>query len=174
VWASVVRDGVARALYKTFYRRVRDRELAEDLLDRCLAELSLDRTYNPGAVGLSAFRVWVHACVHHHLCAYYKSRQRERAYLGQPVPPIELDDGEAAALGIESRLDVATMLMFLPEREREIVSRWSNGETARETAQALGLTEVHVRQLTFRSLRNLRKQFGTTAIASFSRLSHDS
>jgi RNA polymerase sigma factor (sigma-70 family) len=165
VWTSVVEDGVARALYKYFFRHVCDPEVAQEILQNFVAQLSLDRTYDPGDAGAGAFRVWIFGCAHHHLCSFYEGRTKEVERLGQRVEPApERADRWAAARGIETRLDASTMLSRLPQREREVMRRWIDGESSRDTATALGLTEGHVRQLVFRSLKSLRKQLGISAV----------
>jgi RNA polymerase sigma factor (sigma-70 family) len=175
VWASVVNDGVARALYKGFFRRVRDRGTAEELLQNLLAQLSLDHTYDPRANGPTAFRTWVAACAHHHLCAYYEAKRKETERLGERIdPPPERMDQLVSARTLEAGVDAATMLSQLPQRQRDVMQRWIVGETSRESAAALGLTEGHVRQLVFRSIRSLRKEFGITAMKQLDRSGYES
>jgi len=175
VWTSVVNDGVARGLYKTIFRRLRDRARAEELLQNLLAQLSLDRTYDPRGNGPSAFRTWLSACVHHHLCSYYEAQKKEAQLLDQQVDAgPEHTDHWASARRMQASVDASVMLSHLPQREQDVLRRWSAGESSRETSVALGLTEGHVRQLIFRSIRSLRKQFGYAALEQLSRSSYDS
>jgi RNA polymerase sigma factor (sigma-70 family) len=70
---------------------------------------------------------------------------------------------------VEIRFDVSTMLCHLAPRERDVVTRQLNGEKAREIAQALGLSEVNVRQLSFRAMRQLRKVLGKSIVGTILR-----
>jgi RNA polymerase sigma factor (sigma-70 family) len=81
--------------------------------------------------------------------------------VADPRPGVESQDpAELAA-------EVASALARLPERERRVVeTRWFDPQPDDATAEELGITVNHVRQLRFRALEKLRELLGHTAEAS--------
>jgi|HubBroStandDraft_6_1064221.scaffolds.fasta_scaffold01430_7 RNA polymerase sigma factor (sigma-70 family) len=165
VWNSLATGPVGQYLYGCAFRGVRNHAIAEEIVQKLLAELSLSRTYDPGEGGPEKFRVWVHACLHNHLTRHFAAQSRERKYLGTPIDPDKIDTvaGTGAKQGIlkvEAEIAAQSMLRVLSPRRRDVMTRSLRGESHEEIARALGLTQGNVRQLLFRARRDLHKSFG--------------
>jgi RNA polymerase sigma factor (sigma-70 family) len=165
VWCSLAEGAVGRALYGTIRKQICNDDIAEELLQNALAQLCISRTYDPKGMGPEAFRTWVVACLHHHLCRYFDGEKKKRELLGRAtdisdevIAPVFTDAGHAVQM-LEKKLDVDAMLGSLTPDKRAIVDRNLRGETAEEIAQELGLTPGNVRQILFRTNRDLRKKF---------------
>ncbi len=164
IWNSLAGGPVGRYLYCCALRRIGNHHDAEDVLQGLLIELSMDRTYDPTGRGSNAFATWVHACLRNHISKFFKKRRGEPKQVAQPIDSAD-DRTEAPGTDggwakIEAEIDTETMLSRLPLPEREVVARRSRGESAKEIAEGLGLTETNVRQIWFRAKRNIRKTFG--------------
>lgn len=170
VWSALVRGQVGLTLFKTAYRRLGDRDVAEEVLQNCLAQLSIDTTYDPEDKGAEAFRTWVNACLHHHLCAHYGRVRRDSAKLPEDIGALDLPDRSDQFEAVGAAVDIGRMLNTLDPDKRSVLSLRLVGMKAVEIAQALDMDETNVRQLSFRAIRQLRKNFGVVFRNEFSRL----
>ncbi len=165
VWRSLAKGPVGQALYGTIRTKVPNDGVAEELLQKLLAELSIGRTYNPKGQGPGCFRTWVIACLHHHLCHYFDGETKIREQLGVAVDVSDegvadqFTDGGRSAQSVETNIDARAVLGSLTSARRDIIDRNLRGETAEEIARKLGLTPGNVRQILFRTNRDLRQRF---------------
>src|SRR6266481_5788805 len=165
VWRSPAKRPVGQALYGTIRKSVLNKCVAEELLQNLLAELSMRRTYDPEGLCSDAFRHWMVACLHHHLCRYFAGEKKKREQLGEAtdisddaIGGLLTDEGRSAQM-VETKIDAGAMLGSLALSQRDILDRNLRGETAEEIARELGLTPGNVRQILFRTNRDLRQKF---------------
>jgi RNA polymerase sigma factor (sigma-70 family) len=165
VWRSLAKGPVGQALYGTIRKSVLNECVAEELLQNLLAQLSMRRTYDPEGLGSDAFRRWMVACLHHHLCRYFSGEKKKREQLGEAtdisddaIGGLLTDEGRSARM-VETKIDAGAMLGSLAPSQRDILDRNLKGETAEEIARELSLTPGNVRQILFRTNRDLRQKF---------------
>jgi RNA polymerase sigma factor (sigma-70 family) len=172
VWNSLASGPVARMLYQYALRYLRSGADAEDVLQGCLFELSMSRTYDPQGGGPKAFRIWVYGCLWNHICRFLKLHAREREHAGPAIGALDdatqlpWSDKGIEARRMETKIVAKTMLGGLLPRPREIVARSLRGETAVEIGLALGMKPGNVRQIISRATRDIRKRFGISSSAA--------
>lgn len=172
MWNSLARGPVGQLLYRYACLRLANADQALDVLQGCLMELSMGRTYEPTGGDPKGFRTWVYACLRYHIYRLYRSRMKEHEYAGAPISAVEVATESAwtdrwrDARRIETNLVANSMLGTLPPRKREILTRSLRGETDVEIARALGLKPGNVRQILSRANRDLRKKFGISTPAT--------
>jgi RNA polymerase sigma factor (sigma-70 family) len=138
------------AVYRYVYRRVGNRETAEDLTAevfvKAVQKLQAERA--PQAV-----RSWLYATAHTTIADYW------RRQVGQTVDIAELEEILGAPVTDEreeSRTSrrVAALLAALPERERRVLTlRFLEGRSLTETANELHITTGNVKVLQHRALK---------------------
>jgi RNA polymerase sigma-70 factor (ECF subfamily) len=129
----------------------------EDVVQETLLALHLKRhTWD----GRRPFSPWVHAIARNKLIDNLRRRGRQAQL---PIDDIEtLLAGNESPVELDSSIDAQHLIAGLKEREREIVVAISiDGESAREVAQRLGMTEGAVRVALHRALRSLAKTLRT-------------
>jgi RNA polymerase sigma factor (sigma-70 family) len=172
VWNLLASGPVARMLYQYARRYLWSEADAEDVLQGCLFELSMSRTYDPRGGGPKAFRIWVYGCLWNHICRFLKTHSRERDHAGpagnalDDATQLPWSDKGIAARRTETKIVVSSMLDGLLPRPREIVARSLEGETAVEIGLALGMKPGNVRQIISRATRDIRKKFGISSPAA--------
>ena len=140
-------------IYAFVARRVRDRDLAEDLTSevfhKALANL---RTYEwRGA----PFVAWLIRIAANAVADQSTRAAREVPSADDPPEPRVTPDLEA----LEDRVRLSRLVSQLPADQRHVIfQRFVEQRSIREIAQQLGRTEGAVKQLQFRALRNLRVQ----------------
>lgn len=142
-------------IYAFVVRRVRDRNIAEDLtadvFHKALANL---RKYDwRGA----PFAAWLIRIAANALADHFKREDRE--VVGSAIP-LETDvQPDLAAIDDEARLSRCVSL--LPKDQRHVIfERFVEQKSIREIAEQLGRTEGAVKQLQLRALKNLRTHMG--------------
>lgn len=150
---SICRENWA-GIYSFVYWRVQNRQEAEDIVQEAFARfLSTAGRFTPddsGAGGL--LRVIALNLI--------RDGWRRRAVRGPHIPleavpePPALDESQRSV----ERLAVRSALGQLPDDQRAAVElRLVEGFSVRETARALGKSEVAIRSLQYRGLRNLAR-----------------
>lgn len=138
-------------IYAYIVRRVRNRDLAEDLTSdvfhKALAALSqFDWRGAP-------FGAWLIRIAANLVADRWKQAAREQVG-DPPESSIEVDLAE-----VEHRARLFRMVDGLPADQRRVVHmRFAEGKTIREIAQEIGRTEGAVKQLQFRALESLRSR----------------
>jgi|SRR5690242_7911441 RNA polymerase sigma-70 factor, ECF subfamily len=143
-------------IYQFYLAHVRDRSLADDLLqDFWLRIHSARRTYRPGEPVLP----WVYAIARRvRIDHYRRSRGRQR----HEIQSEQLPERAAAETQIANSPNLADLLKTLPESQREVilllkVSGLSLEEVARATRSSVGA----VKQKAHRAYEKLRRLFGS-------------
>jgi RNA polymerase sigma factor (sigma-70 family) len=172
VWNSLADGPVCTMLHRFAFRYLRNWADAQEVLQGCLLELSLSRTYDPRGGGPAAFRTWIYACLRNHIFRFLKVHALERAHAGPAIGALQdatqspWTDKGAGARRIETNAVAKAVLGALPPRPREIVARRLNGETDVEIGLALGMKPGNVRQIISRATRDIRKRLGISNLAS--------
>ena len=140
-------------VYAFIARRVRDRDVAEDLTSdvfhKALANLpGFDWRGIP-------FAAWLFRIAANVVADRWKRAGKEVAG-DPPEPSTEIDIEE-----VERRWRLFRAVEDLPTDQRRVIGmRFAEGKTIREIAQELAKTEGAVKQLQFRGLEKLRVQLG--------------
>jgi len=143
-------------VYAFIARRVRDRDLAEDLTSDVFhrALTFLPRYEWRGA----PFGAWLLRIAANVVADKGKQADRER-----PLPdPEHLPDPDEASLeDSERRAQLFRLVAAIPaDQQRVVLLRFTEDRTIREIAAELGRTEGAVKQLQFRALKSLRARLG--------------
>jgi len=140
-------------VYAFVARRVRNRDLAEDLTSdvfhKTLAALPrFDWRGIP-------FAVWLLRIAANVVTDQWKQAAKEVSDDShEPVVDVTPED-------VEQRAQLFRLVNQLPEDQgRVVVMRFAEGKTVREISHELGRTEGAVKQLQFRGLQSLRAHFG--------------
>ncbi|GAC1630075.1 MAG: sigma-70 family RNA polymerase sigma factor [Ktedonobacteraceae bacterium] len=140
----------ATLVYRFIYRRVGNREDAEDLTSVVfLKAVQWLDTERPS----EQVQAWLYAAARSALVEYWHTTQREMidiAELEEVLFPTEAEGGSRE--NNESR--IATLLGCLSERARDVLTlRFLRGYSLIETAAALGMTETNVKVTQHRALK---------------------
>jgi len=152
-FAELYEDNFAR-VYAFIRRRVRDRDIAEDLtadvFHKALAHLpKFDWRGIP-------FSAWLLRIAANLVVDEWKRSSRE---LVQDPPEDSVSEMDVAE--IENRARLFRLVEQLPsDQGRVIAMRFSEQKSIRDIAQELGRSEGAVKQLQFRGLKTLRAQWG--------------
>ena len=142
-------------VYVYVVRRVRDRDLAEDLTSEVFhkALANLPRFKWRGA----PFAAWLFKIAFNVIADRSKRAAKET-----PDFP-ELMTAEINLEELERKARLSRLVGELPEdQQRVIAMRFAEEKSIREIANELGRSEGAVKQLQFRGLQNLRAQLGET------------
>ncbi len=144
-------------IFKFYLAEVRERPLAEDLLqDFWLRIHSARRTYRAGEPVLP----WIYAIARRVRIDDYR-RNRSRRYEVQSERLPKMAAGKSP--GDES-LNVTDLLAVLPESQRDVILLLKvSGLSLEEAARATGTTVGAVKQKAHRAYERLRKLFGGEA-----------
>lgn len=140
-------------IYAYIVRRVRDRDVAEDLT----SEVFQKALANLGSFEWrgAPFAAWLIRIAANAIADQSKRAARES---GSPGPePASEPDMEA----IENRAQLFRLVQDLPADQKLVIyGRFVEQHSIREIAEQLGRSEGAVKQLQFRALQNLREQMG--------------
>jgi RNA polymerase sigma-70 factor (ECF subfamily) len=148
---SELYEGNFERVFAFVMRRVRDRDIAEDItaevFHQALAKLP---QFEWRGVPFSA---WLMRIAANAITDRWQKTNRETE-----LPPEELEDAGAEG-EIERRAMLFQLVDGLPEDQRlVVVKRFVEQRTIREIATELGRSEGAVKQLQFRALQNLRER----------------
>ena len=141
-------------IYRFMFWRTKDEMLAEDLTSNVFEKAWRTRKNFTGG----SAKAWLYKIAHTTLIDYWRK-----------IKEISDNDAIARAVSDSSSLDVAldqTMaiaklqkaLTKLPKDMRQVVNlRFIEGQSARETASQLNISEANVRVIQYRGLRKLRE-----------------
>jgi RNA polymerase sigma factor (sigma-70 family) len=140
--------------------RVADTHLAEDLtstvFEKALAKF--DR-YSPAKAALST---WIFSIARNALIDHFRMRSRERTVPLEAAleAPGKDKSPEQSAIDQEECRTLRLCIAQLPAHEQEIISlKFSSEMTNRQIAGMLGLSELNVGVILYRTIRKLRSAF---------------
>ncbi|MFG3423410.1 sigma-70 family RNA polymerase sigma factor [Micromonospora sp. NPDC048063] len=163
---GLVYDRYVDQVFRSIYRRVSDRQVAEDLTSetflRALRNLASFR--RPGG----DFGAWVATIARNLVTNYQASHQRRERPVAELRDAASVDQApnpEAAAMASLTRETVLAGIEQLnPDQRRCIVLRYLREMSIEETAQALGKTPAAVKAMQHKALRALRGLLPATAV----------
>ncbi|MEU4778259.1 sigma-70 family RNA polymerase sigma factor [Micromonospora sp. NPDC023633] len=163
---GLVYDRYVDQVFRSIYRRVSDRQAAEDLTSetflRALRNLASFR--RPGG----DFGAWVATIARNLVTNYQASHQRRErpvAELRDAAPVDQAPTPEAAAMASLTRETILAGIEQLnPDQRRCITLRYLRELSIEETAEALGKTPAAVKSMQHKALRALRGLLSTTAV----------
>jgi len=149
-FAELYEDNFER-IYAFVIRRVRNRELAEDItadvFQRALAGL---RKFDWRGIPFSAWLIRIAA---NRVADQWKQIARE----GNDPPPEQPSDANLEE--VEHRALLFRLVDRLPVDQRQVLqARFAEGRSIAEIAQAMGRSEGAIKQLQFRGIEKLRSQ----------------
>jgi RNA polymerase sigma-70 factor, ECF subfamily len=142
-------------VYAYVARRVRDRDIAEDLTAEIFqkALANLPRFHWRGA----PFAAWLFRIAANVIADRLKSAARTTSLSDQAM----LESTDTSFEGIERRAQLFHLVNELPDDQRLVIAlRFAEDKSIREIAEQLGRSEGAVKQLQFRGLQSLRAQLG--------------
>ncbi|MEU4165203.1 sigma-70 family RNA polymerase sigma factor [Actinoplanes sp. NPDC026670] len=163
---GLVYDRYVDQVFRFIYRRVMDRQVAEDLTSetwlRALRNLPAFR--RPGG----DFGAWVTTIARNltanHMLSHQR-RERPVAELRDAAPVEQAPNPEAAAMATLTRETVLAGIEQLnPDHRRCITLRYLRELSIEETAQALGKTPAVVKSMQHKALKALRGLLPVTAV----------
>ena len=142
-------------IYRTVYRKVGNRQEAEDLTSSIL--LKAVRLLRPEA-GPELMGHWLMLVARTTLIDYWRGRARVKSSSLEALQEVGWEGpAESDPPGFDDRLTerVQDLLQALPEREQAVLTcRFLLGLSTRETAMRLGLTEGNVKTVQHRALKH--------------------
>lgn len=140
-------------LYKYILYRTGDAAAAEDLVSEVFTKaLAKYHTYNPVR---GKFSTWLYTIANNTMINYY-SKNHQYTFIG----PERADPGprpEDTVIEKELKEMLIQAMAKLNERQKSIIAlKFAAGETNREIARMLNLTESNVGTILYRSLQQLR------------------
>jgi RNA polymerase sigma factor (sigma-70 family) len=160
VWAGLAKGPVADSLFRFVRAKVRDYDVAEELLAVCLMDLAIHQTYDPGNEGPSKFRAWLYACIRNHIAAYFTRRGKELARNVDLDESVQQTTSYGAPQSVETRLELESVLAVLSARERSVLMFDLRGYSDLEIANSIQTSTTNVRQIRFRAMKKLRGKWG--------------
>jgi RNA polymerase sigma-70 factor (ECF subfamily) len=140
-------------VYRYCYRRLRDREAAED---------ATSQTFTNAYAGLrllgrKPFRPWLFTIAHNVVTDVYRGRRPSFPLEGMDTREDPDPSPEALAINREQEDAMQLLLRRLPKRDREVVELRLAGLTGREIAQTLSCSPQAVRAAQYRAINRLRE-----------------
>ena len=144
-------------VYAYVARRVRDRDIAEDLTSEVFqkALTNLPRFQWRGA----PFAAWLFRIASNVIADRFKNTARENSVVDEPIMARTEPNFEE----VERRARLFRLVSELPNDQRRVIAmRFAEEKSIKEIATELGRSEGAVKQLQFRGLQHLRSQLGET------------
>lgn len=143
----------ATDVYRYCYRRLGDREAAED----ATSQIFTRAITGLGGLKDRPFRPWLFTIARNVLIDTYR-RQHQTSSLDQ-IPEREdpSPTPESAAIAVEDRSIIRLLLLRLPERDRQVVELRLAGLSGLEIGEALGCSHGAVRVAHHRAVERLRE-----------------
>ena len=150
---TILYRAYALDVYRYCYRRLRDREAAED---------ATSQTFTNAYAGLSRlgrkpFRPWLFTIAHNVVTDVHRGRRPSFPLEGMDVREDPDPSPEALAINREQEDAMQLLLRRLPKRDREVVELRLAGLTGREIAQTLSCSPQAVRAAQYRAINRLRE-----------------
>jgi RNA polymerase sigma-70 factor (ECF subfamily) len=155
-WTAVYEELLPK-VYHYFCLRIGDRLEAEDLTAATFERAWRDRERYQKDLG--AFRNWLFGIARHVTIAHYRQHRQEEAIPEQEAQSFYRPTEETATRQEEFER-LASMLISLPAREREIFSlKYGAQFTNRSIAKIVGLTESNIGTILHRIVSRLREEW---------------
>jgi RNA polymerase sigma-70 factor (ECF subfamily) len=148
-------DRHAPALYAYIYRRVGERQLAEDLTADVFVR-SLDALQH-GRFAAVSLQAWLYRLAHNRVVDHYRRAGRAPLHPLDEAVPAPDNVPEAARRRSDQAWMRAALQRLTPDQQQIIALRFGEGLSAGAIAAALGKTEEAVRALQHRALAALRR-----------------
>ena len=160
---TVLYRSYALDIYRYCYRRLENREAAED---------ATSQTFTNAYAGLRSlghkpFRPWLFSIAHNVVIDFYRGRANITSLddiLSQQDPG---ESPEELAIGQENRGAVHLLLQQLPKRDREVVELRLAGLSGPEIAQSLQCSHDAVRAAHHRAIKRIRELLEPTIAGEF-------
>jgi RNA polymerase sigma-70 factor (ECF subfamily) len=144
-------------VYRYCYRRLQDREAAED----ATSQIFINVYSGLRRLGNKPFRPWLFAIAHNVVVDVHRAR-RPLFSLDEASTRADLDPSpEILAIARERRDAVQILLQQLPKRDREVIELRLAGLTGLEIAQTLSCSREAVRTAHYRAIHRLRELLNT-------------
>ena len=171
---GAVYSELSARIYGYLLARVRDRQVAEDLVEHTFLEL-MEKGYTIRG-GPEVIKAWLFRCAHFNALDYLRKRQRSREdHYEDPTDHDAWDEGpnpeEQAVSADVSRELRRYMERLSDEQQQVLLLRYVGGLTAPEVAEIIGKNEVAVRGLQHRGERALHRHI--TADRSSLSITHE-
>ncbi|HEY7032108.1 MAG TPA: sigma-70 family RNA polymerase sigma factor [Thermomicrobiales bacterium] len=156
---GVLFDRHAESVYRYCYRRLGDRNAAEDATSQVFTRAMLALPGYRERRG-SSFVAWLFAIAHN---VATDATRRDRRHAPLDAAAGEMDTGptvEEAVLGAEEARSVRALLLALPPDQRRAMELRLAGLTGPEIADVLGRSHRAVKMLQFRAIGTLRSLLG--------------
>lgn len=150
-------------VYRYCYRRLQDREAAED----ATSQIFTNAYFGLRLLGGKPFRPWLFAIAHNVVVDIHRARR----------PLFSLDEAdqvdtredpdpspETLAIDREQQNAVQLLLQELPKRDREVIELRLAGLSGREIAQTLNCSHEAVRAAHYRAIHRMRELLNTEGI----------
>jgi RNA polymerase sigma-70 factor (ECF subfamily) len=144
------------AIYRYVYYSVTDHVEAEDLTENVFLKAwqALPRFRPQGA----NFRAWLYRIAHNAVVDRHRTRKREAPFEEVPHLQDPAPTPESVVEADQEVLRLSAALSRLKPRARQVILyRFISGLSHAETAEALGVSEGHVRVLQHRALKRMRR-----------------
>jgi RNA polymerase sigma-70 factor (ECF subfamily) len=144
------------AIYRYVYYSVPDHAEAEDLTENVF--LKAWQALPRFRLQEAGFRAWLYRIAHNAIIDRHRTRKRtepleEVAHLRDPAPtPETVVEADQEVLRLSAALS-----RLKPKARQVILCRFISGLSHAETAEALGVSEGHVRVLQHRALKRMRR-----------------
>jgi len=139
-------------IYRYCYRRLRDREAAED----ATSQTFMNAYAGLRLLGKKPFRPWLFRIAHNVVADVHRGRRPFFPLEGMDAREDPDPSPEALAIDQEQADAMQRLLRRLPKRDREVVELRLAGLTGHEIAQALGCSPQAVRAAQYRAVHRLR------------------
>jgi RNA polymerase sigma-70 factor (ECF subfamily) len=148
-------DGCAPAIYAYIYRRVGERQLAEDLTADVFVR-ALDALHR-GRFAAVSLQAWLYRLAHNRVVDHYRRAGRAPAAPLDETLPAPDDVPEDARRRHDQAWIRAALQRLTPDQQQIIALRFGEGLSAGAIAAALGKSEEAIRALQHRALAALRR-----------------
>lgn len=143
-------------IYSYCFRRLRNREMAEDVTSQTF--LSAFRSLN--SFQGPSFRSWLFAIAHNTVVDAYRRQGRELVLIATTDPEDSGLTPEEITLAREQSSHLHRLIARLSPAQRDVIELRLAGLTGKEIAQVLNRTESAVKSLQFRGIAQLRECYG--------------
>lgn len=149
-------DAYAPLVFAYLYRRLQNRQLAEDLTSEVF--LRLLQAFGARQPWQTSVRGWLYRVAHNLVVDYYRRQppQPVLALEGDP-PDADHDPREAVSQRISRQQLHSALAQLTPEQQHVVVLRFGQQLSAKEVAEATGKSVSAVEALQHRALAALRR-----------------
>lgn len=145
-------------LYRYFYMKVQQREIAEDLVSQVFEALITD--LNKYKAEKSSFQTWLFSIAKHKLIDYVRRQNKKAISISQSIETADNSIIETEKIIFTER--IKTLLQQLPNSEAEIIHLKYYGElSSKEIADLLKIKPESVNSIASRAIKKLASLIGS-------------